>query len=265
MMLQFPRLKTLLMTFLFVVGHGPPPVWMTDFQTVNASASTAVTEGTSVAALDKKNMKQYKFGVSAVMTVENWTRFTLKGQSVDVSGGVSFHGSTNPPDIKPCKKEVLAMQNGGSGSSYGIVSWLVSTDVSTNNRRFVLMWSASGDHNLYSNWMGLGLTGKGYTDTSEEKRYFHTMYYKTNTTNLTFNRKEFYGNLDPVTLSDDEFEMWGTMTKGYQAVIRVIFRPVKDNNLAPEILKKVQEARNTPTTNTTTNGRSQSDIPTKPR
>nr|AXS67886.1 coluporin-14 [Colubraria reticulata] len=239
MVLQFPRLKTLLMTFLFVIGHGPPPVRMIDFETIKTAAFTAVTDGISFDAYDKKDMKQHNFGVTVLVIVENWTRYRLTQQNLNVRDGYSFHVSTDPSTIEPCKREVLVMGNLPSTSSYGTVSWLVST----GDRRFVLMWSALLDNDIYKNWMGLGLTSNKYTDTSWETLYYDTMYYSnSNTTNLAFTRKEFDDDENPVMLSDDQFQPLGVMSTGHEVTVRVAFKPVYDNDLAPEILRELQQA-----------------------
>nr|AXS67873.1 coluporin-1 [Colubraria reticulata] len=232
MVFQFPRLKTLLMTFLFVIGHEPQPVQMTDFDTVKSAASTVVTEGTSFGEFAEKNLKQLGYKVNVVMTVENWSRFPLNSRNFHVQSGHLFYGA-KIDTIAPCKKEVLALRNGEFVGSYGTVSFLVSGA----SRRFVIMWSApyviaAGG---YKNWMGLGLTRKGYTDKSSEDLYYDRMYRESNTADLMFNRKEFYYDVNPVTMSDDQFETWATMATGNMADIRVIFKPVNDGDLAPQL------------------------------
>nr|AXS67875.1 coluporin-3 [Colubraria reticulata] len=237
MVLQFPSLKTLLMTFLFVIGHGPPPVWMTDFKAVQAAARTAVTPGQSFEQLRKKNAEnhwQYGYWVKVVMTIENWSRFPLNSWNNIVESGAFFGGANA---INPGKKEKLEFRNGDLVGSYGTVSFLIDGA----DRRFVIMYSAPYliAYIGHRNWLGLGLTSKGFTDIREEHGYYYTMYNEWDTWDLKWARKVFYSRKDPVMYSDNQFVLWGTMANTRKADITIVFRPVNNNDLASEIKAKL--------------------------
>nr|AXS67897.1 coluporin-25 [Colubraria reticulata] len=237
MVLQFPSLKTLLMTFLFVIGHGPPPVRTASFEAVQAAARTAVIAGPSIEALRRKDIEELGYWVNVIMTIENWSRFPLNSRNNRVHSGSFFYGTG---EINPGKREVLAFLNGDLVGSYGTVSFLVSGA----NRRFVIMWSAPYliANGGYRNWMALGMTSVGRTSTDDEYGYFDEMYENWGTWYLKFDRKEFYWKEDPVNFSNDQFVLWGKMAPTRKAHITIVFRPLSNDDLAPQIKEELQKA-----------------------
>nr|AXS67896.1 coluporin-24 [Colubraria reticulata] len=235
MVLQFPRLKTLLVIFLFVIGHGPPPVRMIDPEEIKAAALTAVTRGDSptVDQMKKRILSDWSW-VKVIVLVENWTRFPLLDNTLIYTTGSSLY---EPSDIQPGTKEVFAARKRHETLTgiYGTVSWLVEGA----NRRFVLMWGLPYNFDLYSNWMGVGMTREGLTTTAEQYYYFKQMYYYYNTHDLKFVRKAFYYDENPQTYRDTDFEIEGWMTKIHNSTATVIFKPVNDTDLAPSVRKKL--------------------------
>nr|AXS67879.1 coluporin-7 [Colubraria reticulata] len=232
MVLQFPRLKTLLVIFLFVVGHGPAPVRMIDTETLKAAASANITPGSTITGDVQQELIKSGYRMTAAIFVENWTRFPLVSPSVYHRYGVSFTGNA-PADIQPGMKEVFTTRKKSLATSgtTGVASWLVQKA----RRRFVLMWSAPYDFNFYSNWMALGLTPKHITEVSYGPLWYDRMYYKSSYGHLEFTRHK-----TSITHSDDQFEIEGTMTQSHHVVMNVVFKPVKDKDLAPKLLEALR-------------------------
>nr|AXS67882.1 coluporin-10 [Colubraria reticulata] len=232
MIVQFPSLKKVLVIFLFVIGRGSPPV--------TGAITADVTDGRSLAGKVLDDFVEYDYRVHAVIQVENWTRYPMINPVVRLGGGVI---TSLPYNILPGKREAFAARKSHftPTGSYGIVAWeLAGTD-----RLFVLMWCEPYAFNLYSNWMGLGMTKKGHMEIPPEARWFDQMYYGKSDTNFTFSRRKFTDDsMDPVAFRDDkEFQIMGVMSPNHHAQIKVTFLPVKSNydNLAPQLRDLLKE------------------------
>nr|AXS67894.1 coluporin-22 [Colubraria reticulata] len=246
MVLQFPGLKTVMLIFLFVIGHETPPVMgkeTTPAKDKTPTASVAEPDVVSAAAansvdhtkinlggLEKLAEKDYK--VTAVIQVENWTRYPLIIRSVELYSGITTSSATS---ILPCKREAFALRKPAhlaKGTS-GTVSW----EVEGVDRFFVIMWSVPFDELSHSNWMGLGMTEHVNATIPAGNTWFELMYHKESTPDLRFQRKEYYHHTGTVELRNDDFTILGMMTTDKRAVITVTFLPHQDNYeyLAPDI------------------------------
>nr|AXS67900.1 coluporin-28 [Colubraria reticulata] len=238
MILLFPSLKAVLVIALFVIGHEPPSVTgQTDDADLIIAAEEAVTDGESLAGKKTVLTKwEADFGVSAVIEVENWTRYALIEPKVQLSGGVMT--KSTPTAISPAKREAFAVRKimDAATGTYGTVCWKVKGE----ERLFVIMWSNPYDFNIHSNWLGVGLTKKGHTTVPPGEQWFDQMFKGSNDTNFTFFRREFDKTTDPVVFGNDkEFRISGVMTTNHKVRIRVTFLPNKDNysHLAPAVSK----------------------------
>nr|AXS67892.1 coluporin-20 [Colubraria reticulata] len=224
-MFSFPRLKTVLVIFLFVIGHGPPPV--------KGSETDVITDGRSLAGKSLDDFVEKDYRVHAVIQVENWTRYALLNPIVRLGGGVI---TSLPYNVLPGEREAFAARKSDFGptGSYGIVIW----EVAGTDRLFVLMWSEPYDFTFHNNYLGLGMTKKGHMEIPPQITWYERMYYDTGNSNFTFDRKKFNDDsLEPLHFSNDtEFEITGEMSPSHHAKIKVTFKPVESNfdNLASE-------------------------------
>nr|AXS67888.1 coluporin-16 [Colubraria reticulata] len=244
MALPFPRLKTILVIFLFVIGHGPSQVWMMDpltIASVATAAGSAVSAGSAVATATMKGLVDAGYRVTCAIHIENWTRYPLLYPTVRLKDG-ALNGA--PTEVLPGKREDFAVlmrkRAHAAAGVYGTVSW----EVSGVKRRFVIMLSAPYNFDFHSNWLALGMTRPGLTEVANGNKWFDHMYYgpvpkTTDKVDLKFQRKRFYYLTDPVIYRDSEFEVVGVMTNVHKAEIKIVFRPVEGNyaNLAPQIRK----------------------------
>nr|AXS67881.1 coluporin-9 [Colubraria reticulata] len=234
-MLPFPSLKTVLVVFLFVIGHGPRPVRGTE--------TGDVIDGRSLAGKKLSGFWEEYYRVNTVIQVENWSRYALLNPVVRLGDGVI---TSLPYNILPGQREAFVTRDSYyvATGSYGTVSW----EVAGADRMFVLMWCEPYDINLYSNWMGLGLTTKGQMEIPLGFGWFRKMYYGFSDSNITFYRGKFEaGHLDPVAFRDDkEFQIMGVMSPDNRALIKVTFLPAKGDyeNLTPELKDLIFEASN---------------------
>nr|AXS67898.1 coluporin-26 [Colubraria reticulata] len=243
MALRFPRLKILLMIFLFVIGHGPPQVRMMDplsIASVATAAGSVISAGSSVSMATMKGLADAGYRVTCAIHIENWTRYPLLYPTVRLKGGALTGAPTAVLPGKSEKAAVLMRKAAHAAAGvYGTVSW----EVSGTNRRFVIMLSAPYNFDFYSNWLGLGMTRPGLTEVANGHAWFDHMYYGPVTTSdnvdLKFQRKRFYHLTDPIIYRDNEFEIVGVMTNVHKAEIKIVFRPAEMNykNLAPQIRK----------------------------
>nr|AXS67876.1 coluporin-4 [Colubraria reticulata] len=218
MVLQFPSLKTAVLIFYFVIGHGPPPA-VTD--AISDAARIVVKNGRSVKTDFYHWEKDYSVFVS--ITVENWTNYTLLRPDLIIHSGTQILNPTRT--VVPARREMFGMRKQWSGAvgTAGAVSW----QVAYSNRLFLVMWDAPYSFNHYSNWMGVGMTTKGHMPKPQTTDWRYKMYYGDNETNFNFIRGEFYYNENPISLRFEDFEFVGKMTKGHQAHVTVIFRPIE--------------------------------------
>ncbi|XP_060074368.1 tereporin-Ca1-like [Ylistrum balloti] len=188
---------------------------------VSAGSSLA---GTTVSALTSSG----GYSVACGIETANWTKYTLEKPMAFNDGGLI---KTPPIDILPGVKEaMITHKTGGTATgTYGSVSWVV------NDRRVVVMWSVPFNHDYYQNWLGVGLTKPGKT--KHDKSWYKTMYYQSNTSELSFIRKKFYTDVNPVTISDEDFEVEGTIGSTHIADAHIVVRPRNEKDYAPSLLK----------------------------
>nr|AXS67889.1 coluporin-17 [Colubraria reticulata] len=230
MKLQFSRLKTLLMIILFVIGHGPPPVWMLDFQWVKTHGSKSLTTGSSAARNIHSKLKAQGYLVTLAVLVENWTRYSLISPAVYAEHGVTYSA---PTAIQPGTMEEFAMHK-TAHAPYG-TSGTASWEVPSLKQRFVVMWSVPYDHLIYSNWLALGMSKKGQSTEQKNKVWYRDMYESTSSMSLYFKRKKFRHDQNPITFRDDDVKIYAVMTNGRKCYVRISFLPVNDADLAPNV------------------------------
>ncbi|KAL3870172.1 hypothetical protein ACJMK2_038253, partial [Sinanodonta woodiana] len=115
--------------------------------------------------------------------------------------------------------------------TFGTVSWLVEGQA----RRIVLMWAEPYDFNLFSNWLGVGITTPGVIFHADEDDWYLQMYYGRSSDSLRFNRSAFYWESSPVIYTDDLIQISGTMSTGHQAQVKITVRPLNVSDLATTI------------------------------
>nr|AXS67902.1 coluporin-30 [Colubraria reticulata] len=214
MVLQFPRLKTVLMICVFVIVTSRK-----DVVAKKTPYCKRVTDGSSLKENTLKDLKDLGYWVGVVIQVENWTRYPLLYPTVRLSGGTM---ATVPTTLLPCKREAFMVRKAsfaGKGS-YGTVSW----EVYGANRLFVIMWSAPYNFDFYSNWLGLGMTKKGHTTVASGETWFDQMYDGNSDSNFEFHRKEYDDTEDPLTWWDSEFHIRSVMTTEHNAQVNVTFK-----------------------------------------
>nr|AXS67884.1 coluporin-12 [Colubraria reticulata] len=199
-MALFPRLRTLMVISVYIISFPAP-----------------------------RSMRQWVkwsddpwYRVKVEITVENLTSFPLLRPVLRLVKGVN---SSSPADIDPNSEKTFNVRLVKTSlyGTYGTVSW----EVSGENRRFVVMWSAPYSFDLYSNWMGLGLTTQGQTDVAAGDTWFDQMYYKKSSELLKHIIKKFKTDENPVNLRVDDFNISGTMTSGHHAKIKIQFQVTK--------------------------------------
>ena len=91
----------------------------------------------------------------------------------------------------------------------------MSWRIGNTNKMLVVMYSVPYDHNLYSNWCGVGI----FDFVADTSGYFDMMY---NNTERGFKRKDFWSNLDPLTYKEDSmFVVQATMDNNHKPDIKV--------------------------------------------
>ncbi|KAK7102359.1 hypothetical protein V1264_020589 [Littorina saxatilis] len=202
----------------------------TSQQEITVAAASAISSGTSLAGTSTHTLMQDGYRVTVGIEVENWTRFHLSRPHVQLKGGAL---SMAPSLIVPAAREVMIARktSGTATGSCGTVSWLIQ-DV---GRRLVIMWSAPFNFNHHSNWVGVGITAPGNIDHPADDSWFDQMYYADSSEELSFERREYYADVRPVVFRDIDFELEVIMSSDHKALIKVIFRPVNMDNLAPNI------------------------------
>nr|DAZ86346.1 TPA_inf: venom-related protein Conoporin [Conus ebraeus] len=239
MRVPFPALKTMVTVFLLLMGNMSPVVPRSSIplNKVKVLAYEVVTSGNSLNGVTLQDLADTEYDVTCVVQVENWTRYPLMTPRQRIANDGAW--TTYPVAILPGKREAFAVRkaSGVKEGVYGIVSW----ELLGARRRFVIMWSAPYDLNKYSNWMGLGMTREGLTDVAPGDTWFNQMYSDKSSGSLTFERKEFYYNTDPVIYRNAKFEAEGAMTNGNHAQVKVVVRPTRNNwkDLADEIRQKL--------------------------
>uniref|UniRef100_W4VSD3 Conoporin 2 n=1 Tax=Conus geographus TaxID=6491 RepID=W4VSD3_CONGE len=234
----FPALKTMVSVYLLLMGNTSPVVMSsTTLNMVREIASKVVTSGSSLHGDPLKDLADNTYWVTCAIQVENWTKFTLKTPGLMLRSGAH---TTTPVVIEPGKREAFAVRKTAYTATG--VSGTVSWEVNGNQQRFVIMWSAPFNFDFYVNRLGLGMTRVGLVDVAPIHLWFYQMLDKDNNDDLTFERKMFYYNLDPLIYSNEKFEAEGHMTNTHNALVRVIFRPA--NNKWEDLADKIQEELN---------------------
>ncbi|CAF1071799.1 unnamed protein product [Brachionus calyciflorus] len=187
--------------------------------------SAAISAGASVATAHASD-DQYLIRV--IIELENWSNWVLHTPKVHIDAGVLC---VPPSNILPLKKEALSARKtkDTATGSYATVSWLVGS----LNKRIVVMWSAPYDFNLYSNWMGLGITTADVHDDS----WFDRMYYERTIPEMqNYKIAEFNRNNREIMVEDGDFEFKGIMGNGHHTTIKLYIKP-KDRNNIPEVIR----------------------------
>ena len=152
-----------------------------------------------------------------MVEVENYTKFRLSpGNSELHSGRIS-----EPPSsmFGGEKHGVVGYKTPHAATGCaGVLTW----EIDESDEKLVLMYSIPYDHNLHSNWIGVGLCNKSITPTFDE------MYYGEE---RDFKRKEFYNDIDPVNFSTSKFAVDATSGTSHKPTIRVKLAPVEKENL----------------------------------
>nr|QFQ61161.1 conoporin [Conus magus]QFQ61166.1 conoporin [Conus magus] len=234
----FPALKTMVTIFLLLMGNMSPVVMKSSIplSKVAKVASKVVTPGPSLNGVALKDLADTGYKITCVFQLENWTRYRLIVPRVHMAFGVI---TTNPTAIEPGKREAFAVRKTSDTASgvAGSVSW----ELEEARRRVIVMWSVPYDFNSFGYWLGLGMTREGLVD--PDKDWYGQMYYGSNDGDLTFTRKDFYYNTDPIIYGNDKFEVEGDMTNTQHAQIKIVIRPSSNNwkDLAPEIRRKLKK------------------------
>ena len=103
----------------------------------------------------------------------------------------------------------------------GIVIWTIED----SKEKVAVMYSIPYDHNLHSNWVGVGICSQYHVPN------FNEMY---NGNQDYFKKKEFYYDTDPVSFSTSEFTVEATCGTNHKPTIRVKLIPTYQGNLAPK-------------------------------
>ncbi|KAL3870273.1 hypothetical protein ACJMK2_038350, partial [Sinanodonta woodiana] len=195
-----------------------------------SAAAGAVSAGSSLTGTTLSNLMNPNFKISCGIEVENWSKFPLIQPAVRIFAGAL---STPPGNILPSKKEAMVARKSSDSATgtFGTVSWLVEGQA----RRIVLMWAAPYDFNLFSNWLGVGITTPGVIFHAEENDWYYQMYYGRSSDSLRFNRSAFYWESSPVIYTDDLIQISGTMSTGHQAQVKITVRPLNVSDLATPI------------------------------
>ncbi|KAL3870182.1 hypothetical protein ACJMK2_038263 [Sinanodonta woodiana] len=195
-----------------------------------SAAAGSVSAGSSLTGTTLSNLMNINYRVTCGIQVENWSKFLLTHPVVKIYAGAL---STPPGDILPSKREAMVARkssDSATGTS-GTVSWLVEGYA----RRIVVMWSAPYDFNLYSNWLGVGITTPGVTFNAEGNTWFNQMYYGTSSDSIGFRRGEYYWESNPISYKDNLIQISGTMGTGHQAQVKITVRPLNVSDLATPI------------------------------
>nr|AXS67880.1 coluporin-8 [Colubraria reticulata] len=213
MVLQFPRLKTLVI-FLFVIGHRPTLVRMAD-----------ITPGSTMTGNIMQELKDSGYGVTLAIFVENWTKFPLIHPFVYFEFGFGFKENT-PVTIQPGTKEVFPVRktSGLMAGTSGVASWVVYKA----DRRLVIMWSIPYVFHPHRNWMAVGLTPTGFTGVPWGKVWYRQMFYGYSNLDMKFTRQT-----TNAIHKDAQFTITASMTESYHSNFTIIFKPVRSEDLAP--------------------------------
>ncbi|XP_070191308.1 tereporin-Ca1-like isoform X2 [Littorina saxatilis] len=200
---------------------------------VAIAADSAISRGTTLVGTSTHALMQDGYRVTAGIEVENWTKFPLSDASATMKGGVL---SVAPYSIMPASRQALVGRKtwGTATGSYGTVSWRIAH----SNQRLVVMWSAPFNFNHYSNWLGVGIAKAGSHPNGDS--WFDQMYYYESNGVLNFRRKDFYNDVRSVKHRDTTFEVEGIMCSDHKALAKVIFKPVREEDLAPSIREKLE-------------------------
>ena len=196
-----------------------------------SAAGAAISAGTSLVGTTLNGLMNDGYKVTCGIEIENWTRFPLTDAVVRVGAGAI---SVPPIAVLPGKKEAMVARKTSDTATgtYGTVSWLIETNP---RRRVVVMWSAPYDFNAHSNWMAVGLTSHNMTQHAPGNQWFDQMYFHDDSNVLRFERKEYWDNISPVNIMDDRFRAVGNMGSSHKAQVKVILRPLKEDDLAAPI------------------------------
>ena len=166
----------------------------------------------SFAALD--------FNVKFMIELENYTKFYLSPQDTEINAG---HIAKPPAAMFGGEKHGVVghkVANTAKGCA-GIVIWTIED----SKEKVAVMYSIPYDHNLHSNWVGVGICSQYHVPN------FNEMY---NGNQDYFKRKEFYCDTDPVSFSTSEFTVEATCGTNHKPTIRVKLIPTIRENLAPK-------------------------------
>ena len=154
-----------------------------------------------------------------MVELENYTKFYLSPQDTEINAGYI----AEPPAAMfgGEKHGVVGHQVGHTAKGCaGIVSW----NIEEFKRKVVVMYSVPFDHNLHSNWVGLGICSQYHEPSSDEMYYGSADY---------FERKELYYETDPVSFSSSDFTVEASCGTNHKPAIMVKLTPTYHENLAP--------------------------------
>lgn len=117
--------------------------------------------------------------------------------------------------------------------TYGTASWLISSA----RKRAVVMWSCPYSFDFHTNWLGVGLTDRGFTG---HRNWYRQMYYRSSGRGLNFSRGEYYYHTRTISIQDNEFEVVGIMGTSHQANARIIVRPRELRDLADNLRSRMR-------------------------
>ena len=188
------------------------------------AASGAIREGSTIARVKMPE----KINRAFRLEVENYSDQRLHYHEYKIQKGKAVREAP-PVDIEPGTSEAMAGRSrAGALGCYGTVSWIIGN----SGKMIVIMYSCPFDHNLYKNWLSVGIFDKGST-----KGFANKMYYKRQN---GFKRKKFHKDLSPLFYGTKglPFAIKATMENSYKPEIRVQLYPTTVQRLADTLTRK---------------------------
>jgi len=159
------------------------------------------------------------YSVNFKLVLTNATDQPLVLQQVQVVGGWVTKTVTY---LEPDAEETVEGRK-AAGAATGCVGSAV-WKIGDTGKTLAVMYSVPYDQDLYSNWLGVGIfdlkeakADCGHHQCDPEDNY-NLMYYQDEE---GFARKDFYGDLDPVTHEGDGFSIEGSMGNSHTPTIQI--------------------------------------------
>lgn len=160
------------------------------------------------------------------LNVRNYSNHVLELHKHKTHTGFE-HDAAPTVSISPGTQEAMIGYNevGTSTGCSGTVSWLIGD----TGLMLVVMYSIPYDHNLHSNWLGIGIFSQQATDS-----FFDTMYYEAE---VGFKRKEFYYNVHTLYYQPPSnlYVVSATCGRNCTAEIEVDFAPTNKDGFAESL------------------------------